>query len=70
MKRLGRASGTQCAQCGADIIASEWSEYLSDHSVRNVWSCEACGYKFETAIYFSAPKIQPELKVEESEQAA
>jgi ribosomal protein L37AE/L43A len=44
-----------CAQCGADIIAPEWSEYLSTGGVRNVWSCEACGYDFEDSIYFSAP---------------
>jgi ribosomal protein L37AE/L43A len=44
-----------CAQCGADIIAPEWSEYLSTGCVRNVWTCEACGYNFEDSIYFSAP---------------
>ena len=32
----------QCAQCGANLIAAEWSEHLSDHCVRNVWSCDAC----------------------------
>jgi ribosomal protein L37AE/L43A len=44
-----------CAQCGADLIAPEWSEYLSTSCVRNVWTCEACGYNFEDGIYFSAP---------------
>jgi hypothetical protein len=39
--------GNQCPQCGADIIAAEWSEHLSESCVRNVWSCEACGYQFE-----------------------
>ena len=45
----------QCAQCGALIIADSWSEYVSELQVRNVWSCEACGYQFETAAYF--PKV-------------
>jgi ribosomal protein L37AE/L43A len=43
----------KCAQCGADVIAPNWSEYLSDQRVRNVWSCEACGYQFEDTIYMS-----------------
>jgi hypothetical protein len=44
-----------CAQCGADIIAPEWSEYLSTGCVRNVWSCEACGYDFEDSVCFYTP---------------
>jgi hypothetical protein len=35
------------AQCRADIIAPESSEHLSDYCIRNVWSCDACGYQFE-----------------------
>jgi ribosomal protein L37AE/L43A len=47
----------QCAQCGAAIVAPEWSEHLSDHRVRNVWSCEDCGYEFEHTIYLSARQL-------------
>jgi len=43
-----------CAQCGEDIIAPEWSEHLLEHCVRQVWSCEACGYRFEETVYLSA----------------
>ena len=39
-----------CAQCGADIIAPEWSEHLSGRRVRNVWSCADCGYQFEDMV--------------------
>jgi ribosomal protein L37AE/L43A len=49
----------ECAQCGGAIVAPEWSEHRSERCVRNVWSCEACGYRFEHTVYFSAPKIQP-----------
>jgi ribosomal protein L37AE/L43A len=45
---------SECAQCGAEMIAPKWSEHLSDHCVRNVWSCEACGYQFEDLVYLSA----------------
>jgi C4-type Zn-finger protein len=48
-----RISVNQCAQCGADLIAAEWSEHVSDHCVRNVWSCDACGYQFEDTVYLS-----------------
>jgi ribosomal protein L37AE/L43A len=41
-----------CAQCGAAIIASSWSEHVNDRCVRNVWSCDACGYEFETSTFF------------------
>jgi ribosomal protein L37AE/L43A len=44
----------KCAQCSADIIAAEWSEHLSERRVRNLWSCEACGYQFEDEVYFAA----------------
>jgi hypothetical protein len=44
-----------CAQCGADLIAPEWSAYLSNGWVRNVWTCEACGYGFEDSVHYSAP---------------
>jgi ribosomal protein L37AE/L43A len=60
----------ECAQCGGAIVAPEWSEYCSERRIRNVWSCEACGYRFENTVYFSAPNIQPDLGVEENERAA
>jgi ribosomal protein L37AE/L43A len=40
-----------CAQCGQALIAPTWSEHVSERCVRHVWSCEACGYEFETAVY-------------------
>ena len=50
---MNRISLKQCAQCGADLIAPECCEHLSDQCVRNVWSCEACGYQFEDMVYLS-----------------
>ena len=43
-----------CAQCGEPIFMPEWSEYLNDRRVRHLWSCDQCGYKFETLVYFPA----------------
>ena len=50
---MNRLSVSECAQCGAEMIAPKWSEHLSDQCVRNVWSCEACGYQFEDLVYLS-----------------
>ena len=49
-----KASVNACAKCGADMIAPEWSDHVSDRCVRNIWSCEACGYQFEDTVCFSA----------------
>jgi ribosomal protein L37AE/L43A len=44
-------AATQCAQCGDPLVAPEWSEHVNERCVRHLWSCEACGYEFETAVY-------------------
>ena len=44
-----------CPQCSAWLLAPDWSEYLSERCVRHTWSCEECGYAFETAVFFAAP---------------
>jgi hypothetical protein len=45
---------TPCAQCGDDLIVPEWSEHVSERYIRHLWSCEACGHEFETAVYLQA----------------
>ena len=45
-----------CPQCSAWLLAPEWSEHLNDRCVRHTWSCDACGYGFETAVIF--PPLQ------------
>jgi C4-type Zn-finger protein len=52
--RLVTYSTNSCPQCAAWLLAPDWSEYLSDRCVRHTWSCEACGYQFETAVVFPA----------------
>ena len=43
--------GTACIQCGDALIAPEWSEYVSDQLVLNLWSCSKCGCRFETEAH-------------------
>jgi hypothetical protein len=50
---VNRISVNQCAQCGADLVAAQWSERVTDSCVRNVRSSEACGYQFEDTVYLS-----------------
>ena len=38
-----------CTNCGDVMIAATSSKYVSERCVRNVWSCDACGFEFETA---------------------
>jgi C4-type Zn-finger protein len=51
---VNRVSVNECPQCGSEMIAPEWSEHLSDHCTRNVWACEACGYRYEDTVYLPA----------------
>jgi len=43
-----------CPQCSAWLLAPDWSEHLNERCVRHIWSCDACGYEFETAVFFPA----------------
>ena len=43
-----------CAQCGDMLLAPEWSETLDDRRIRHLWSCEACGYEFESEVFYPA----------------
>jgi ribosomal protein L37AE/L43A len=52
--RLVTYSKNNCPQCSEWLLAPDWSEHLNDRCVRHTWSCEACGYQFETAVYFPA----------------
>jgi ribosomal protein L37AE/L43A len=57
-------SVNDCAQCGADTIAPERSEHLSDRRVRNVWSCVDCGCQFEDTVYLSARELIEEGRLD------
>jgi hypothetical protein len=44
-----------CAQCGDALSAPEWSESIDDRRVRHLWSCDGCGYEFETEVFYPSP---------------
>jgi hypothetical protein len=35
------------------MFMPEWSEYLSEQRVRHLWTCDTCGYRFETVVAFA-----------------
>ena len=47
-----------CAQCGDTLFAPEWSEYLDDRRIRHLWSCDHCGYEFESEVFYSRAVIE------------
>lgn len=59
---MKQKAANQCAQCAAQIIAPEWSEYLSERCVRHSWSCEMCGYQFESTVYFPTRELTADLE--------
>ena len=55
---------TTCVKCGETLIAPEWSEYVSEGLVLNLWSCRNCGQRFETEARIPAvttSKVDSEL---------
>ena len=52
-QRRSAQASIACAQCGADLIMPEWSEWLDSARVRHLWTCSACGYAFETTVRYA-----------------
>ena len=49
----------QCAQCGDLLLAPVWSEFVKERCIRHLWSCDACGYAYETTVYFAPQGAEP-----------
>ena len=45
---------TTCTKCGEPLIAPEWSEFISEGLVLNLWTCTHCDNRFETKAYMPA----------------
>jgi transcription elongation factor Elf1 len=42
----------ECAQCGDHLYVPDWSELVDERRMRHLWTCDACGYQFETTVRF------------------
>jgi hypothetical protein len=54
--------GIACVQCDDTLIAPNWSEYVSEHHVRHSWSCDSCGYRFETSDHLRFTRTTKALR--------
>ncbi len=48
--RLTTLSNNICPQCSMRLFAPECSEHVNERCVRHAWTCDACGYEFETSV--------------------
>jgi ribosomal protein L37AE/L43A len=55
-----------CAKCGEALIAPDWSEFVSERLVLNLWSC-TCGDRFQTEAYMPAD-AKPKMTDKDWEQ--
>jgi ribosomal protein L37AE/L43A len=49
-----------CVKCGEALIAPDWSEFVSEQLVLNLWTCTRCGDRFETKTYMP-PGAEPKM---------
>ena len=52
--RLRTFGNNICPQCSVRLFAPDWSEHVNERCVRHTWTCDACGYEFETSVFFPA----------------
>jgi ribosomal protein L37AE/L43A len=57
MQRFQSPPFNLCAQCGAALNAPIWAKHLDKRYGRNLWSCEACGFQFESTVYLPASEV-------------
>ena len=43
---------TTCVKCGEALIAPDWSEFVSERLVLNLWTCTKCGDRFGAIANF------------------
>jgi transcription elongation factor Elf1 len=46
----GYLTRPSCPRCGEIQLAAEAALLIGRGHVRNVWSCDGCGYAFESAV--------------------
>jgi ribosomal protein L37AE/L43A len=56
-----------CLKCGEALIAPDWSEFVSERLVLNLWTCTKCGQRFETKAYMPAD-AEPKMSEEDWEE--
>ena len=39
-----------CPQCAYTLVAPDVSQHISEHTIKHIWFCEACGTEFATLV--------------------
>jgi ribosomal protein L37AE/L43A len=61
------AMTTTCVKCGEALIAPDWSEFVSEQLVLNLWTCTKCGDRFQTKTYMP-PDAEPKMNQKDWEE--
>jgi hypothetical protein len=56
--------GTTCPKCSEALVSPDWSEFVSERLVLNLWTCTTCGDRFETSACLSE---DAEFKISEND---
>ena len=39
-----------CPLCAYTLVAPDASQHISEHTIKHIWFCEACGTEFATLV--------------------
>lgn len=59
--------GAICPKCNEALVSPDWSEFVSERLVVNLWSCTKCGDRFETRAFMPADG-EPKMTEKDWEQ--
>lgn len=55
--------GVSCPKCGEVLFTPEWSEYVSERLIVNLWACTECGDRFDTSACLGADAETADISV-------
>jgi hypothetical protein len=56
-----------CVKCGVSLVDPDWSEFMSEGLVLNLWTCTNCGSRFQTKACVPAD-AEPKMSDKDWEQ--
>ena len=57
--------GATCPRCKEALVSPDWSEFVNEGLVLNLWSCTKCGDRFETEVVMPANAAPGEIDWEQ-----
>ena len=56
---------TTCAKCGEPLIAPEWSEFVGEGLVLNLWTCTNWGDRFKSEAFMPADTVADAVAIKD-----